>query len=365
MNGALNFTGQYSTVGGTTGLGYADFVTGQFNAYSQGRPFYDDDKSDYYGLYVQDAWRVSCSFHHQRRNALRALSAAAQHRRLCRDVQHEQLPEQCDRHAAGFESAACRRPAGLVFAGNPGYPPNQQYNRRAEHFLPRIGLVWDPFGNGKTSIRVSYGLLYDTPHMFFYTRVGNNPPWGATTTLSGEQPLSNPWATYPGGNPFVTASSGSGKSSRILPFGRHLRRLRSESWFTAGQYLEPVDPARSRQMAAVGILPGQPLGALVVQPGTRSGTIHSRHLLGWTIRFDRRGALLQHRRCESERAKTADDSESDLGTVVQHHRLSRRRRHWQLQRDDPLGAASHGARISACWPTGPTRTALPTPRRPS
>ena len=59
VNGNLNFTGQYSTVGGTTGLGYADFVTGQLSAFGQGRPFYDNDKSDYYGLYVQDAWRVS------------------------------------------------------------------------------------------------------------------------------------------------------------------------------------------------------------------------------------------------------------------------------------------------------------------
>ena len=52
MNGNLNFTGQYSTVGGTTGLGYADFVTGQLSVWP-GRPFYDNDKSDYYGLYVR------------------------------------------------------------------------------------------------------------------------------------------------------------------------------------------------------------------------------------------------------------------------------------------------------------------------
>ncbi len=58
VNGNLNFTGQYSTVGGTSGLGFADFVTGRLNAFGQGRPFYDNDKSDYYGLYAQDAWRV-------------------------------------------------------------------------------------------------------------------------------------------------------------------------------------------------------------------------------------------------------------------------------------------------------------------
>ncbi len=100
-------------------------------------------------------------------------------------------------------------PAGLIFAGDPGAPPNQQYEHGAVHFEPRAGIAWDPFGDGKTSIRVSGGLLYDNPHMFFYTRVSNNPPWGATVTYNPgvDTPLSNPWAGYPGGDPFATAPS--------------------------------------------------------------------------------------------------------------------------------------------------------------
>jgi hypothetical protein len=216
VNGALNFTGQYSTVGGTAGLGYADFITGQLNAYSQGRPFYDDDKSDYYGLYVQDAWRVSAHF--TVNIGLRFEPYLPQ--RNTDDYVETFSMSNFVNNVVGtppVSNPPLSPPAGLVFAGNPGYPPNQQYNRRAEHFLPRLGIVWDPFGNGKTSIRASYGLLYDTTHMFFYTRVGNNPPWGATTTLSGEQPLSNPWATYPGGNPFLQPSGGSGKSFGFFP----------------------------------------------------------------------------------------------------------------------------------------------------
>ncbi len=216
VNGQLSFTGQYSTVGGTTGLGYADFVTGQLNAYSQGRPFYDDDKSDYYGLYVQDSWRLSS---HLSVNIGLRFEPYLPQRNTDDYVETFSLSN----FAAGIvgtppvSTPALTPPAGLVFAGNPGYPPNQQYNNRAEYFLPRIGIVWDPFGDGKTSIRASYGLLYDTPHMFFYTRVSNNPPWGATITRSGEDPLSNPWLGYAGGDPYAATVTGTAKSYGFFP----------------------------------------------------------------------------------------------------------------------------------------------------
>ncbi|HVY92215.1 MAG TPA: TonB-dependent receptor, partial [Bryobacteraceae bacterium] len=217
VNGNLNFTGQYSNAAGTTGLGYADFVTGQTNAFGQGRPFYDNDRSDYYGLYIQDAWRLSSRL---------SLNLGLRF--------EPYLPQRnTDNYVESFSMAnflagkigtppqstpPLTPPAGLIFSGDPGYPPNQQYNGRAEHLLPRVGLVWDPFGDGKTSVRASYGLLYDTPHMFFYTRVSNNPPWGATLSRTGEFPLSNPWLGYPGGDPFAAAqASGTGKSYGFFP----------------------------------------------------------------------------------------------------------------------------------------------------
>ena len=216
VNGNLNFTGQFSTVGGTTGLGYADFVTGQLNAFGQGRPFYDNDKSDYYGLYVQDAWRVSAHLsvnlglrfepYLPQRNTDNYVETFSMGNFLANKV-----------GTPPKSTPASDAAPGLIFPGDAGYPPNQQYNNRANHLLPRVGIVWDPFGDGKTSIRASYGLLYDTPHMFFYTRVSNNPPWGATLTRAGGPfPLSNPWAGYPGGDPFVQ-NTGTAKSFGFFP----------------------------------------------------------------------------------------------------------------------------------------------------
>ncbi len=222
VNGNLNFTGQYSDIpaaggAGTAGIGYSDFVTGQLNAFGQGRPFYDDDRSDYYGLYVQDAWRATA---HLTLNAGLRFEPYLPQRNTDNYVESFSLSNFVNNVVSTPPASTpplTGVPPGLIFAGNPGYPPNQQYNNRAEHFLPRLGLVWDPFGDGKTSIRASYGLLYDTPHLFFYTRVSNNPPWGATLTLpGGPYPLTNPWSTYPGGNPFVQSST-TGKSFGFFP----------------------------------------------------------------------------------------------------------------------------------------------------
>jgi hypothetical protein len=218
VNGNLNFTGQFSTVGGAAGLGYADFVTGQLNAFGQGRPFYDNDKSDYYGFYIQDAWRVTSRLSV---NLGLRFEPYLPQRNTDNYVETFSLSNFLSGTIGTPPKATpvLTPPAGLVFADNPGYPPNQQYNSRAEHFLPRAGIVWDPFGDGKTSVRASWGLLYDTPHMFFYTRVSNNPPWGATLTRQGGPfPLSNPWAGYAGGDPFVQ-TSGVGRSFGFFPQG--------------------------------------------------------------------------------------------------------------------------------------------------
>src|ERR1700733_8479350 len=51
-------------------------------------------------------------------------------------------------------------PAGLLFPGDPGVPPGIAAVDYHE-FMPRVGLAWDPFGNGKTTVRAAYGIFYD------------------------------------------------------------------------------------------------------------------------------------------------------------------------------------------------------------
>src|SRR6185437_16702953 len=85
-------------------------------------------------------------------------------------------------------------PAGLMFYGDKGIPRGFQHNHLM-NLSPRAGLVWDPSGNGKQTIRVSGAILRDTEEMFYNERQTTNTPYG--TSIDVPYPaggFSNPWA---------------------------------------------------------------------------------------------------------------------------------------------------------------------------
>jgi hypothetical protein len=55
--------------------------------------------------------------------------------------------------------------------------PSYAYNQNAKNFEPRVGLVWDPFRNGKTIIRSGYAIMTDQPTLNLLTgTLPSNPP---------------------------------------------------------------------------------------------------------------------------------------------------------------------------------------------
>jgi hypothetical protein len=93
-------------------------------------------------------------------------------------------------------------PAGLIFPGDPQWTPgnHSMANNRYDVFLPRLGIVWDPVGDGKTSIRASVGMFTDRGALYTMSAMGQDTPYGTVISLTNV-PMANPWATYPGGNP--------------------------------------------------------------------------------------------------------------------------------------------------------------------
>lgn len=57
-------------------------------------------------------------------------------------------------------------------------------NNAKRLFSPRVGLAWDPFGNGKTSIRAAFGTYYDIQDDFAVILLATPPFYANATFLS-------------------------------------------------------------------------------------------------------------------------------------------------------------------------------------
>ena len=62
---------------------------------------------------------------------------------------------------------------------------NEPYQQNNNNFQPRVGLAWDPFKDGKTSVRAAYAVLVDQPMTSLVTVTAANPPLAAPLTFSG------------------------------------------------------------------------------------------------------------------------------------------------------------------------------------
>ncbi len=77
------------------------------------------------------------------------------------------------------------------------------YKNQYNNLEPRIGLAWDPFGKGRTSIRAGYGIFHDRLFGNLFGNSRGNPPFALTASSSPDAPLSQvtPLATLTPANP--------------------------------------------------------------------------------------------------------------------------------------------------------------------
>ncbi len=94
-------------------------------------------------------------------------------------------------------------PAGLVYPGDEGVPKGT-YDADTNNFAPRLAMVWDPQGDGRSSLRAGWGLFFDSlPGQgdFFQNSV-LAPPFNPLVQLSAPPavvPLADPLVNLEGG----------------------------------------------------------------------------------------------------------------------------------------------------------------------
>ena len=216
---ALNSPATFTFNGSVTGHGLADFLLGSASG-SGGNPgllqgndgsWYD--RYHYIGLYAQDAWKVNSRL--TVNYGVRFEPYLAMHAHRGTFTHFDQTLFDQNVHSTVYPNA----PAGLIVPGDPQYKVgNAPEGSKLNIFVPRIGLVWDPKGDGRMTVRAAYGMFTDRNYIQEYTGFATNPPVGNNISLTTAN-LTDPWATYPGGNPFPLQL---GKNLMFGLFGTYL-----------------------------------------------------------------------------------------------------------------------------------------------
>lgn len=182
--GTFSFTGSSSA---RTGNALADFVLGLPVTMNQDAPIVKYDNGWYYGLFVQDDWRI-----HPRLMINLGLRY---------DIQTP-FTDPYDRRLAfifGAKSAKVpTAPLGLQFPGDAGISRGIA-RLDTNNIAPRVGMAWDPFGDGKTSVRAAFGLFYGSISANEWNQTTDFQPFSARQQFNDVKSLTDPYGNLPGG----------------------------------------------------------------------------------------------------------------------------------------------------------------------
>src|SRR5881397_999703 len=177
-----------------TGAAITDFLTGKLTQLHQANPNPENLTQNYFAFYLQDTWKTN------RKLTLNygirwAPFLPMQFKNG--DIYNFSL----DNFYKGVRSTVIpSAPPGFSYPGDPGFHGKSGMDSQWKNLEPRIGIAWDPAGDGKTAIRLGGGIAHDFIRMDLHENTSSVAPFRLTVIApAGPTNLDNP---FPAGSPF-------------------------------------------------------------------------------------------------------------------------------------------------------------------
>ncbi len=236
--------GVFTFNGNFTELSAADYLLGRPSNLRAQSTILNDTFTNNYHLFIQDDYKISARL------------------TLNLGLRYEVQPpwaQKNDFHATFRPAAPCfgdcqqsqvfpEAAPGTAYPGDPGVPRGL-VDTDKNNLAPRIGLAWDVFGNGRTSVRAAYGI--------FYSYIGYNQsavshasqPFLLSVFLAAPPSFNDPWSEssdpfpYPGGvfnysNPVRQyAIDPNFRDAYVQQWNLNIQQQLADSWFLQVAYV--------------------------------------------------------------------------------------------------------------------------------
>ena len=89
-------------------------------------------------------------------------------------------------------------PVGLLFPGDTGISRGI-VKTDINNIAPRLGVAWDPKGDGRTAVRAAFGMFYGSITGNEWNTTADNQPFTVRQSFPTVFTLSDPYRNLPGG----------------------------------------------------------------------------------------------------------------------------------------------------------------------
>ncbi|MGC1976343.1 MAG: TonB-dependent receptor, partial [Candidatus Sulfotelmatobacter sp.] len=166
-NGIFYLYGTSGVGAGGVGSGndLADFLFGAMDEFSEYSKAPSNEHQKQYAAFAQDEWKATPRL------------------TITYGLRYEYTSPETDTHGYSFSIVPGKQsvkfpgaPLGFLVPGDPGAPRGWYYPDHT-NLSPRVGVAWDPFGDGKTSIRGGGGMFFDTLNGWMSDWATDEAPW--------------------------------------------------------------------------------------------------------------------------------------------------------------------------------------------